>query len=322
MDYKNNSIDNIVKVILDSKDIIVVGHTSPDGDCIGATTALCHALKQIGMKPKLLLEECNNRYDIIPYKEFLYKGDLDDIQTVIFMDCADLGRVPKEWVELEKKAINSINIDHHISNNYFAKYNYVIPGFSSTSEIAYNFINRLCDLNKDISTCLYAGIVYDTGGFRHSCTTKDTHKITAELMSFDIAHEDIYFNILSVKTLKEMKVLQLVIDRINTLNNGKINYSYVLYEDFKKLNITKNDLSGMVNALTSLENSDVSFFIYQSASEEFKVSLRSKKTDVNAVANAFNGGGHINASGCKLTGKFDECLNSLLNKITEVVNNE
>ncbi len=322
MNLKNNSIDEIVKLILSSNDIVISGHTSPDGDSVGSTTALCHTLKIAGKSPKLFMEEINERYNDIPFNEFLIKEDIKEVETLILMDCADEGRLPKDIKSLMLKAKNTINIDHHISNNYFAKYNYVIHNSSSTSEIAYDFIKKIAVINEKVAISLYAGIVYDTGGFKHNSTKSTTHAIASELMKFNINANEIYFNILSKRSIKEIKALQLVINKMEFCHNNKINYTYITFDEFKKLDLHKNDLGGIVDFLCNVEGVDVSFFAYSKDGKEYKFSLRSKVTDVNQIASRFGGGGHINASGCKIKGNIYEIVNKLLPEIIEVMDNE
>ncbi len=321
MSQKNNSIDEIVKVILNSKNIVMSGHTSPDGDSIGSTTALYYALKSVGCDSTLFIEECSSRYDVIPHKEVSTNKAVEEVDTLVLMDCGTKELLPKNIKKLLDKAKIVINIDHHISNDYYGDYNYVVGGISSTSEIAYDFVTNFTSLNKNIAKSLYAGIIYDTGGFKHSCTTSNTHKIVSEIMEFDINANEIYFNILSKMKIREVEALQLVINKMKIINDGKVNYSYITFEEFKKFNLHKDDLGGVVDFLSSVEGVDVSFFTYSKDGKEYKFSLRSKKTNVNLVAENFGGGGHYNAAGCRIQGDVEEMLPRVIDKIIEEMKN-
>ncbi len=315
MGCKNNSIYEIIKIILNSKHIVISGHSSPDGDSIGSTTALFYALKNVGCESTLFVEESSVRYDIIPHKNYSTDKNIDNVETLILMDCGSKELLPKNIKKLLDKAKNIINIDHHVSNEYYGNYNYVINEVSSTSEITFDIVTKITKLNKEIATCLYAGIVYDTGGFKHSCTTAKTHSIVSQLLEYNINSNEIYFNILRKMSFKEIEALQLILNKMVIEYNGKINYSYITYEEFKHYNLSKNDLGGIVDFLCNVEGVDVSFFAYSKDGKEYKCSLRSKKTNVNVVANNFGGGGHINASGCKIQGNINEILPTIIEKI-------
>ncbi len=321
MSHKNNSIDEIVEIILKSKNVVISGHTSPDGDSIGSTTALYYALKSVECDSTLFIEESSERYDVIPYKNVSVNKEIKEVDTLVLMDCGTKELLPKNIKKLLDKAKNVINIDHHISNDYYGDYNYIVGGFSSTSEIAYDIIKSFTNLNKNMAISLYAGIIYDTGGFKHSCTTPKTHKIVSEIMEFDINANEIYFNILSKMNFKEIEALQLVLSKMKFANNGKINYSYITFEEFKKFNLHKDNLGGIVDFLSSVGGVDVSFFTYSKDGKEYKFSLRSKHTNVNFVAESFGGGGHLNAAGCRIQGNIDEILPKVVDRVIEEMKN-
>ncbi len=319
---KNNSVIEIVNVMLKSQHIYISGHTGPDGDAIGSMTALCIALENVGKKPKLVLEKASSRYDVIPYNKYVTKKvDKSNVDLFIVVDCGStkiFNNGIKEYFDNAKK---TINIDHHLGNDYYGDYNYVLENASSTSEIIYDFVKEICEINKDIATSLYSGIVYDTGGFRHNTTTKNTHKIAGEFLELGIDFTNIYFNILRRKTLKEMQILQLVTSRIKVVNKN-INYSYITIKDLEDIDATIRDLSGMIDFVASLEGMEVSIFIYEKKQNHFKYSLRSRSTNINEVASYFGGGGHRLASGCTIEGKLEDTITKVMEKTVVAINDK
>lgn len=316
----NDKIDKIIKVMLESDNIILSGHTNPDGDAIGSMTALCIALEKAGKKPKIILEKASKRYNVIPYKKYIVKSSSisTNIDLLIVLDCGAKNIFNKGLDKLFKIAKKTINIDHHLSNEHYGDYNHVVTSSSSTSEIIFEVVEKMGKLNKDIAKSIYAGIIYDTGGFRHNSTSSKTHSIVSKLKTFDIDTTDIYYSILHMKSLLEIQLLQVVISRIKVEN--KICYSYIKREDLEKVGASKKDLGGMIDFLTTLENTKISLFVYEKNNGEFKFSFRSKEINVNKSAKYFGGGGHKLASGCTINGKLEDLLKIVLEQLTVSIN--
>ncbi len=192
----NNNFTDIFQMIKSHENIIIVTHTSPDGDAVAAATALSLGLKILGVSTTILTEKIEDKYEIIPYQNLnvvdIEDGTFKDLKCDLFIsvDCGATDRFT-EVIELYNNAKNTINIDHHVSNNYYANLNYVDVKSSSTSQIIFKFLEELNVLSKDICTAIYAGIVYDTGGFMHSCTTQETFNIASKILSYDIEHTEI-----------------------------------------------------------------------------------------------------------------------------------
>ncbi|GHU76711.1 1-pyrroline-5-carboxylate dehydrogenase [Clostridia bacterium] len=285
-------------IIRDFGNIVIAGHIDPDGDAIASCTALSlYILESAKNAPTILLEDVKERYKIIGADRFLkdaYEGTPD---LFIAVDCGDFSRLSAYAQELFKKARKTLLIDHHISNPLFADYNYVLPDASSTSEIIFEIINAEMPVtNKEIAAALYAGIVFDTGGFRHSSTSSRTHYITSLLIGCGIDLTGIYDEIMNVHTIKEAAARSLVIEK-SKLDRG-IMISVVTLEDMAKKGVNSCDFEGSVNYLLATRGANAAVFIYEKKPTEFKVSMRSKKIDVSAVAQLFGGGGHKHAAAC------------------------
>ena len=317
-----NSYENIepfIQKIEHSQNIVIAGHTSPDGDAISAALALAMTLKKMDKKPIVLLEKTGDVFSYIKGYEEIYTQDYNNIKDVdlfISVDCGDIERLG-EAKKVFEKAKYTVNIDHHVSNNNFGDLNIVNIKSSSTSEIIFEISNHIGAIDLDIATAIYTGIVFDSGGFKFNCTTKRTHQIAGELVEIGVDTHTIHSIILSLHTIENSRLLAKAIENIYIEND--IAVSTLSKEEIEKCNATSKDTGNIVQYLLDTKNINVSVFIYEKEDNILKVSFRSKTIDVNKIANTFGGGGHILASGATITNmKLEQAKEDILQKIRNV----
>lgn len=318
MSNSNNSLDEIRKKIDDAKNIVIIGHTSPDGDAVGSCTGLAYILKEINKKVTILLENYAKRYDCVLGRN-LVTSEFDEnlkFDLAISLDCGDKERMGKA-VSIFESCYN-INIDHHISNVFFGNMNFVNPEASSTSELVYELAKGFVSLNKNSAQCLYMGILSDTGGFRHTNTSAYTMQIISELMQYQFDFSKIYNNIFNTHTLKETKFMGKALDKLKLYNQNKVAISYLTLEEIAEFNGSSDDLGSIVEYLKNIENIDVAVFLYSKGRNEIKVSMRSEKNiNVSEICTLFGGGGHKKAAGCTLFTNMNEALNIIINTLNK-----
>ena len=299
----NNIYENIepfIKEIEHSNNIVIAGHISPDGDAICSSLALAMTIEKMGKTPVVLLEDFGSSYDYIGGKNLIYKEDYNSIENIdlfISADCGDIERLGDARVIFEK-AKKTVNIDHHISNDCFASLNIVNPKASSTSEIMFEIINHIGAIDFNIATAIYTGIVFDTGGFKYSCTSKRTHEIAGELIEQGIDTSKIHSTILTMHSLESSRLLAKAINNIYVEDD--IIISSLSNEEIKSLDATSKATGAIVPYLLDTKFINIAVFLYEKEDGSIKLSFRSKSIDVNKIANYFGGGGHILASGATL----------------------
>lgn len=318
----NNIYENIepfIQKIEHSKNIVIAGHISPDGDAISASLSLAMALEKMGKAPIVLLEECGDTFSYIKGYDKIYRDsyeNLDDIDLFICADCGDIDRLGNVKAVFEK-AKYTVNIDHHISNDSFADLNIVNPKSSSTSEIVFEIVNHIGALDIDIATALYTGIVFDTGGFKYNCTTKRTHQIAGELIEIGVDNHNIHSIVLSIHTLENSKLLAKAIENIYIEND--IILTTLSKEEIEKCQSTSKDTGAIVQYLLDTKGMNVSVFLCEKEENVLKASFRSKTIDVNKIANTFGGGGHMLASGATILNmSLEQAKEDILEKIRNV----
>ncbi|MDR2899614.1 MAG: bifunctional oligoribonuclease/PAP phosphatase NrnA [Clostridiales bacterium] len=310
---KHTTIEKIVQTICESQTIAIAGHISPDGDAAASCFALALSIKKLNKNPVVLLESLPGRYRFIKGQEMLYTGKLDDLKPDLFIacDCGTVDRLGK-YKDLFEKTKRTIVIDHHISNDGYGLINYVKPNASSTSELVYDISHLLGTIDKDIAIAIYAGIIFDTGGFRFSSTSPDTMIKISKLMEYDIPFSEVYTQTMLSHTFEEAKMLSFCINRMSFYEDKALIYTYVTLSEMEALNCTREDLEGVVEYMLNTKGALVSVLIYESEIGKCKVSFRSKSIDVNAVASNWGGGGHKAASGCAIYKAPEEAVSEIL----------
>jgi phosphoesterase RecJ-like protein len=301
-------MQDIVKKISESSEIVLFVHENPDGDAIGSITALTNALKKLGKNALGFIEFKPDSYkflleDIDYIKEYKELDSEKKYELCISLDCGDVDRTGMAK-DIFKNAKSTINIDHHITNSLFGNLNYIDAKASSTGEIIFDLIKKLgAEIDKSIAEALYVSIISDTGMFRHKNTTQRTFEIAGALLGTGIDISLITRKAFYETSLERTKCLAKVLDSLDIYINGKVGIMYIENEDVKKFNIDDQDLEGMVDFARNIRGTEIGIFI-KPRGEEYKVSLRSNgKINIVNIAEKFGGGGHIYAAGCKFAGK-------------------
>lgn len=310
--YENNVFET-----LNRGDVAAVaGHISPDGDAVSSVFAFSMALAQHGVIPLILLEEYPDRFNYLRGAEYLYKGDKESLSPKFFfaLDCGDKERLG-EAAKVFDRAEITYNIDHHISNNMFAQYNIVNPKASSASEVVYEIIRNKCEITADIAEAIYSGIVFDTSGFKHNSTSQRTHEIAGELVEMGVDTAFIHSKVLYEHTASQVKVMGCAINNFRMF--GDIAYSTLTKTELDMCGAKSGDTDGIVEYLLNIDGVQVSALLTERDGGKVKISLRSKKYNVNNVASSFGGGGHILAAGATSDLPMEETLDKLISRIKE-----
>ncbi len=315
----NNSFDEIIEEIENSQNIAVAGHISPDGDAVASCCALAMALEKKGKNVNVLLEPIPEKFKSIPYSDKVINTVPDnDFDLFISLDCGDESRLG-ERAELIKRTF-TINIDHHVSNTYFGRLNFIDGDASSTSELIYRLLDGWCNIDRDIAYALYTGIIFDTGCFKHSSTSPFTMKISGELMTYNIPFTEIQEKLFYSHTAVEARLLGTAIDNMILLCGGRLAVSKLSIDEMSKHGGSSKDADAIVSYIKNTDGVDAAVFFYEKSRGEIKASMRSNETvNVSEIAVKFGGGGHVMASGCTLYGKFDEVMPPVVDELLKAL---
>ncbi len=323
---------SIKQVLSEPKKIAIVPHRNPDGDAYGSCLALYHYLLKFDHQVTVISpNDCPDFLKWMPGEDqiIIFENDtknatgiLEEAEIIFTLDFNALHRVgDKMHNALMKLDPLYVMIDHHQQPDDFAKFTYVDPLVCSTCQMLYQFIEKLDDLDKidkDISTCLYAGILTDTGSFRFPATTSETHRIVANLLDKGANNSEIYNKIHNVSSYNRLQLLGRALQNMKVIEAYRTAYITLSQNELNQNNFKKGDTEGFVNYALSLKNVIfAAIFIEDKKQGIIKISLRSSGDfSVNEFSREhFNGGGHINAAG----GRSEESLEKTIDKFLSLL---
>ncbi len=310
------TLDNILEEIKKADSIVLLGHENPDGDAIGSCLAMKLALEQMGKKADLIMPEYPNEFSFLPGADTIIKqSDVQSYDLVITLDCATT-KLISSFLKYFENAKSKVSIDHHGMNSMYADYNFVdqeAPACTQLLYVVFKYFN--IEITKDMATCLMAGIITDTNGFRNDSVTSETFRITAELCDTGINISKIYQKVFCDKSKVQFELQKLAQSRMEFFEDGKIAYTYISKEDEERLGSKNGDYDGIVNIGLNVEGVEVSMFI-RDTPKGARCSLRAKDyVNVAQVALMFGGGGHIKAAACTVQGTIEQAKNQILNRV-------
>lgn len=312
---------NIYNKMCECNKVAVFSHKSPDGDCLGSGMALYYFFKRLNKEVDVYCDD-----DIHENYQFLvgnfYNKELKDVDydLLVSVDCGDAKRVGK-FENYFTSHPNTINIDHHSTNDNFGKINCVFPNYSSACELIFDILeDNGVELSKGIATCLYSGLATDTGCFMHNSVNEKVHIVAGKLISCGIDLDYIHYNLFRKKSYVELMLLQESLKNLERYCDKKIAITYLTQKNLKKYGANENAFVGVVSMITNIEESEVGVSMVEMKDNSYKVSLRTKgNVDVSKVAVQFGGGGHKMAAGCRIYGRAHSVIKKLVKAIEEYI---
>lgn len=305
------AIKRIGQIIADSDDIVISAHIGPDGDAIGSVSALLLMLKKMGKQVSAVLDTFPEKFRQVPGAEMI-KTEMGkaDCKTFISLDCGDKQRLGR-FAESFDKAPKSINIDHHVSNDFFGQENYVDGDASATAEIIYT-LTEACPafaLDAEVATALYVGLMYDTGGFRHPSTTSYTYMAAAKLIDCGVNFSQVFKDFFYTRRFEETQIFARALENIRRGCGGKLAWTSITTAELRQAGARLSELDDVVNYVKSIAGCKIAVFYYEKGDGEFKASFRSEPGyDVSKLAIQFGGGGHKNAAGSSFFCSLDSAI--------------
>lgn len=314
------------------KQILVIGHKNPDGDAVGSCLGWAMFLENLGHKVEVVMpNEYPEFLNWVPNQEkiILYSKNADRVKQLIeeanlifTLDFNHLSRVGNDFQkELESAKKTFIMIDHHQQPDDYAEMTFSHPEYGSTAELVYECIDKMQYtkfINKDIASCLYLGIMTDTGSFKFSSTTSRTHQIAANLIEKGAESHIIQQQTFDSSSYDRLKLLGLAMQNLKYLPELKTAFIHLSQKELDQNNFQKGDTEGFVNYGLSIKGVVFAAIFKEDLNQNIvKISLRSKGDfDVNQFARKhFEGGGHKNAAG----GKSDLSLEETIEKFVDLL---
>jgi len=309
----DSTIDEVGALLRNARNLLVIGHIAPDGDAVGSVLALTLGLRQLG---KRCLPACADpipeEFDFLPGVNQIAahppKGDED---LIVVLDSSDVHRIGGLYVERLFSQIPTLNIDHHVTNTRYGDWN-LIRDTAATAEIIYDLLRWLdVEIDRDIATCLLAGIVTDTRSFRTPNTNASTLRLATELVERGASLAEVTDRLCNRRPLANIRLWAEALSRAQL--RGRILWTEITREMMRRTGATHNDSGGIVNFLASANEADVGVVFREMDDGQIDCAFRSSPgTDVAKIALALGGGGHPQASGCVVSGDLVEVRERVL----------
>lgn len=306
------SLSQLANNLIKETKVAIICHVRPDGDTIGSACALSLALKSLNISAQVFCE------DTLPEKFLFLPADIscDNIDlsvgysALIAVDCAEITRLGK-YAEQFMSFNNTYNVDHHISNTRYAKHNYVVD-LSANAINVYNIITQLnCKIDKVMANFLSMGIMTDTGNFTHKNVDANALLIASKLVELGADQNEIYYQTFKKQTKNRAKLFGTTMSRLRFFHSDRLAIATIFLSDLNITGANQSETEGFVDFIMGIESVEVGACVMEIAPNKFKISLRSKVANVNQVASSFGGGGHVLASGCQISGEYEEVIDKL-----------
>ena len=287
----------------ETEDVLILCHRNPDGDTLGSGGALCRALRSMGKRARLLVN------DPVPKnRQYLTEGCGGDFapKAIVSVDIAD-EQLFGEALDSYRSRVE-LAIDHHPSNTRFAERLFLDPDAAATTELVYAVIEELgVPLTREIADCLYTGLVTDSGCFAYTNTTPRTHRIAAALMEAGCRYKELNRLLIEVKTLPVLAAEQEALSTLEMHFNGRAALILVTRDMLARTGLMESELDGIASIPRKIEGVEIGITLKERGPREYKVSLRTAETvDASRLCQKFGGGGHARAAGCTIEGNLDE----------------
>ncbi|GAC1578031.1 MAG: bifunctional oligoribonuclease/PAP phosphatase NrnA [Candidatus Dormibacteria bacterium] len=282
--------------------VVVISHKDADGDTLGSALAMSEVIRGMGKDVVTRVPApVPGVYSFLPGFDAINPnegGKQPDL--VVVMDASNLERL-SDTLGVLPGGTPVLNIDHHVSNTRFGTLNLVVPDASSTAEVTFDLLHELgVEITPAMATNLYAGVLTDTGGFRHENTTFRVLEIAADLVRRGANAADIAERIYKSKKLSTMKLTTAVMATIGYDCNDRLVHAFVSQEELRRSGAQMDESEGLIDTLQSVEGLLFAVLFKETTPEMTKISVRSRgAANANELAAAFGGGGHARAAGAE-----------------------
>lgn len=311
------TLESAAKTLLSKDKILILTHRSPDGDTIGSGYALAMALRKLGKSVKV---DCT---DPFPEKYSYFTDKLEklefDEEFVVSVDIADTKLLGEKLSDYADKI--DLCIDHHGSNTKYAKEYYVEASAAAAAQVIAKLIRFMnVEFDKDIANAIYTGITTDTGCFRYTNVTAETHRIAADMIDCGAESGMINRLMFETKSRSRLEIERRVMDSIQFYLDGRCAIAYATIDMMKESGAVDSDMEGVSSLPRQIEGVMAGITLREKNNGKFKVSVRTTdELDASAICANFGGGGHKAAAGCMITGTLNEAIEQIIEVVRQAL---
>ena len=309
------TLQQIANRIKQAKQVLIIAHMRPDGDAFGSALSLSCALDYLGIKNEVCVEtDIPSNLRFIDGLQAVKKTPEKEYDLLITVDSSDeqrLGALLDEFYRAKRK-VDTINVDHHISNTKYAKMNYVRECAANCMNIATLIAYMGVPMDKKIAQYLLLGLLTDSGNFAHDDVNEETFLLASKLMAAGADIRYYNYNLFKKQPKARAALHALTMSGMRFYFDDRFAVITITREAMKKCGADNGMTEGFVDFPLNVDTVEVAASIMEVGYRQYKISLRSKTyADVNGIAGTFGGGGHVRAAGCMLFGELEEVVDRL-----------
>ncbi|MEY5010769.1 MAG: hypothetical protein RLZZ253_1908 [Verrucomicrobiota bacterium] len=308
---KNCELGEIACVLRNANRFVVMSHVRPDGDAYGCELAMALCLRELGKDVTVWNEDgMLDRYRFMPGSDLVERPSTEpqDFEVAICLDTAVQDRIGSCWGSV-RSAGCWINIDHHITNNHYGDLAYVDASAPAAGQILYElFAGQGLPLTRDMAANLYVAISTDTGSFRYPSTTARTYEIGAELVRLGVDVGRLSQEVYESYPRRRIELLRELLNVLRMSSGDRVASFGLDRATTARVGALPEDNEGLIDTIRAIEGVEVAAFFEEMEGGRVRVSLRSKRpeVDVSRVCAQFGGGGHTLAAGARVAGSLGE----------------
>lgn len=310
-------LSGAARILHAANSIILTSHIRPDGDSLGSTLGLMHFLRMLGKEASVLIDDNIPRiFHVLPGIETVVRPTEGMRYVADLLVVCDVELKRTGCVVSSVDAQHVLNIDHHVTNDEAAEYLYLNSDYAATCEIIHDLIIEMGGtFSLDTAICLYTGIATDTGFFRFSNTTPHTMRAAADLIELGVK-PNFVAAAMQLKSYDEVMSQVHAIQNMEMLYEGRVAAVFLDEQEARAVPTTE----GLLDQMRVIEGTQVVFFMKWLEKDTYRISMRSKGTNVSRIAQELGGGGHIRAAGCTLHGSYEQVRETILTAIGRELN--
>lgn len=313
-------LSQVVELIENKQFFGITTHVRPDGDGIGSSLGLCWLLKSLGKSAEVIVRDTIPvAYQQLPGADEIRRvAEIDKNYDAVFViECSDVAR--PGIINLDKQF--NVNIDHHTTSAHFGSVNWIDATASAVGEMIYNLCKAIGGrITKEIAECIYLALVTDTGSFHFPNTTERTLKVASELVKVGVKPAQVSEAVYNSYPWSRVELMGQVLATVKRDATGRVAWMRQTLDMVEETDAVEGDNSGFVNIPLMAKDVEAVVYMRETKPGAYRVSLRSKG-DINVarIAEKFGGGGHKNASGCRVEGDWDVWESKIVQAIIEAV---
>jgi len=306
--------ETVAETLKSRRNILLLNHEGPDGDCLGSTLALARALWARGQRATVgSADGVPEMYRFLPSSDRVLTAIPEDeaFDAVVFMECS----APERAGALAARAAGVplvVNIDHHVSNTGYGTLVVWDVDAAAVAEVAYPIVRALHPrLDADTATCLLTALLTDTGSFHYASVTPRSFRLAADLVAAGASPATVYTQVYENRSAPAVRLLGTALSRMTLCEDGRVAWTTVTQAMLRETSAVMEDSEGIVGALRAIRGIRVAV-LFKEESEGIHVSLRGMGVRAHVIAEAFGGGGHAAAAGFTFKAPLDEVIRQTL----------